>query len=83
MVQLSRSVERISQALVPVPTDRIDSSPDRTLDKTGGNSRVANLTTLSECDFVDVNSFRSSDPVDNLQNKETKPIHKKLTKITQ
>ena len=82
-MQPTKSAELKSQAFVPEPTDRIDSSPDRTLDKTGGNSRVANLTTLSECDFVDVNSFRSSDPVDNLQNKETKPIHKKLTKMTQ
>ena len=72
-----------SQAFVPEPTDRMDSPPAQTLDKTGGNSRVAILTTLSECDFVDVNSFRCSDPVDNFQNKETKPIHRKLTNMTQ
>jgi hypothetical protein len=48
----------------------MDSPPAQTLDKTGGNSRVAILTTLWEAEFVDVNSFRYSDPVDNFQKEE-------------
>jgi hypothetical protein len=82
-VQPNRSAELKNQAFVPEPTDRMDSPPAQTLDKTGGNSRVAILTTLSEAEFVDINSFRCSDPVDNFRNKELIPINGKLTKMAQ